>query len=95
MEGIAIHENIGFIALHKKMVKISPRILSKRLKELEAGELIRKEVIIKNHLRTQYSLTSKGKDLYQIFREIKIRNVKYQNMGIDCTKLECVNCLHY
>jgi DNA-binding HxlR family transcriptional regulator len=42
-------------------IKVSPRILSMRLQELEADELITREVFAEVPPRTEYSLTERGK----------------------------------
>jgi DNA-binding HxlR family transcriptional regulator len=42
-------------------IKVSPRILSMRLQELEADELITRAVFAEVPPRTEYSLTERGK----------------------------------
>jgi DNA-binding HxlR family transcriptional regulator len=45
----------------ERSIKVSPRILSMRLQELEADELITREVFAEVPPRTEYSLTERGK----------------------------------
>lgn len=51
-----------------EMGNISPRTLSKRLKELEKLELISKERFNEIPPRVEYSLTNKGKELIKCFK---------------------------
>ncbi len=49
------------------MKNISPRTLSKRLKELEKLELVSKKRFNEIPPRVEYSLTNKGKELIKCF----------------------------
>lgn len=50
----------GFNALLKEIPKITPRTLSLRLKELEKGGLISKNIAVGAKIRIEYRLTEKG-----------------------------------
>lgn len=63
---------LHFNAIHNKIKdrhtrKITPKILSARLKELEKSGLVRREI---EQPMVKYSLTKKGKWLYKIFLSI-------------------------
>ena len=57
-----------FNELIKDMEGISPRTLSKRLKEMEKLELVSKKRFNEIPPRVEYSLTSKGKELIKCFK---------------------------
>jgi DNA-binding HxlR family transcriptional regulator len=57
-----------FNELVKQLSNISPRTLSKRLKELEKISLIEKERFNEIPPRVEYSLTAAGKDMVKCFR---------------------------
>ena len=59
-----------FNDLIREMENISPRTLSKRLKELEKLELVSKKRFNEIPPRVEYSLTNKGKDLIKCFKYI-------------------------
>ncbi|MGM0877293.1 MAG: winged helix-turn-helix transcriptional regulator [Bacillota bacterium] len=50
---------------------ISGRLLSERLKELEAEGIVKREVYPETPIRVEYSLTNKGLDLKAIIVEIE------------------------
>ncbi|MBI2105844.1 helix-turn-helix transcriptional regulator [Candidatus Woesearchaeota archaeon] len=88
LEQIALNKDEGFNFLTKKIKNISPKILSSRLKELELAEFLDKD-IEQNPLRSHYKLSKKGKEIYQIFKSLKLWNSKYSE---NCYKKECANC---
>ena len=61
-----------FNDLIREMENISPRTLSKRLKELEKLELVLKKRFNETPPRVEYSLTNKGKELIKCFRHLDI-----------------------
>lgn len=73
VQELAINNGMGFNNLLKTMQKISPKVLSKRIQELEKEGIVKKESVgIKGKERTLYKLTKKGKDLNIIFDKIRI-----------------------
>jgi DNA-binding HxlR family transcriptional regulator len=56
-----------FGELQKSLTGISPKTLSVRLQELEKEKIIIKKVFAEVPLHVEYSLTSKGKSLQEIF----------------------------
>src|SRR3989344_2922502 len=70
---IETHNAQGFNVLFHRMGKITPKILTQRLKELESQGLIRKTVDTKSvPLKTAYHLTDKGRELQKILMELKV-----------------------
>lgn len=67
-----------FNSLMGDMGKISPRTLSKRLKELEKLGLISRKRFNEAPPRVEYSLTGKGKGLVKCFRYL---NIWVKNFG--------------
>lgn len=52
-------------------IGVSGRVLSDRLKELEAQGIVNREVFPETPVRIEYSLTEKGKSLAPIMKEIE------------------------
>lgn len=59
-----------FNELLKEVGNISPRTLSKRLKELEKAGLVRKRQFNEIPPRVEYNLTVSGKDLIKCFKSL-------------------------
>jgi len=66
-----------FNDLIRDMKNISPRTLSKRLKELEKLELVSKKRFNEIPPRVEYSLTNKGKELIKCFKHLDIWTRKF------------------
>ncbi len=69
-----LHDNgtKRFNDLIREMENISPRTLSKRLKELEKLELVSKKRFNEIPPKVEYSLTNKGKELIKCFKHLDI-----------------------
>jgi DNA-binding HxlR family transcriptional regulator len=67
-----LHNNEAkrFNDLIREMKNISPRTLSKRLKELEKLELVSKKRFNEIPPRVEYSLTNRGKELIKCFKHL-------------------------
>ncbi|MBI2046781.1 helix-turn-helix transcriptional regulator [Candidatus Pacearchaeota archaeon] len=61
-----------FNDLIREMENISPRTLSKRLKELEKLELVSRKRFNEIPPRVEYSLNNKGKELIKCFKHLDI-----------------------
>ncbi|MEX2460432.1 MAG: helix-turn-helix domain-containing protein [Paenibacillaceae bacterium] len=59
-----------FIAIEKSLPNLTGKVLSDRLKELEAEGLIHRAVYPETPVRIEYSLTEKSRALAPIFKEI-------------------------
>lgn len=72
--GLIVHVLGGgptrFSDLLNEVPQLSSRLLSSRLKELEAEGIVQREVIPDKPVRVEYSLTDKGKKLIPIMRSI-------------------------
>lgn len=94
LEEISLGNGAGFNKIFTRMKKISPKQLSKRLKELENEGLIEKRVVKKIPVRTSYVLTKKGEDFYKLVIGMKKWNENYSE-NINCSKTVCSNCSRY
>ncbi|GGD77817.1 winged helix-turn-helix transcriptional regulator [Paenibacillus nasutitermitis] len=59
-----------FVGLENAVTNLSGKVLSDRLKELEAEGIIRRDVYPETPVRIEYSLTDKGYALAPLFKEI-------------------------
>jgi DNA-binding HxlR family transcriptional regulator len=63
---------LHFSEIRRLVPDISDRLLSERLKELEAEGLVDRRVIDGSPVRTEYSLTKKGKALEPSVRTLQV-----------------------
>ena len=68
---------LHFSEIRRLVPEISDRLLSERLKELEAEGLVERRVIDGSPVRTEYSLTAKGKALEPSVRTLQAWAVNY------------------
>ncbi|WP_238885390.1 helix-turn-helix domain-containing protein [Clostridium sp. YIM B02551] len=66
-----------FLELQRITNGISQKVLNEKLKELENDGLIDKEVYAEIPPKVEYFLTTKGKDLTSIIKEIEGWSIKY------------------
>jgi DNA-binding HxlR family transcriptional regulator len=66
-----LHDLHHFNEIKRSIPSLSPRMLSERLKELEAAGLIEREVIPTMPVRTEYRLTEKGRQLAPVIQAIE------------------------
>ena len=55
----------------EKVVHVSAKVLSERLKELEAEGILKRNVYPETPIRIEYELTEKGKSLSPVIKEIE------------------------
>jgi DNA-binding HxlR family transcriptional regulator len=67
-----------FCELEKSVDGVNPRTLTKRLVALEANGVIAKKIYCNQPLRSDYSLTDKGRDLLPILRAMSSWGEKYE-----------------
>ena len=60
----------GFNQLEREVQGVSPRILSERLKEMAANNLVEKTVFPTTPPTVQYALTAKGRSLKPIIAQL-------------------------
>ena len=73
------HGTQRFNELLDNMKQVSPKILSKRLKELEARELVERRKYNEIPPRVEYTLTAKGEDLVKSFKDIGSWAIKWES----------------
>jgi DNA-binding HxlR family transcriptional regulator len=79
--------------LKRQLPKITPKILSLRLKELEKEELLTKKIDTKQFpIKCEYSLTKSGKDFINIIKDIKKWALKWKTENKICKGIDCQNC---
>ena len=93
LEELMINGDRGFNFISGRMRKISPKILSKRLREMENSGIIEKKILQTIPLRTKYFLTSKGTELHNIVQSMKHWNSKHECQN--CATNKCVECEQY
>lgn len=59
-----------FSEIESSLTNLSGRVLSERLKELEAAGILKREVFAETPVRIEYSLTDMGRSLAPVFEEI-------------------------
>ena len=59
-----------FNELNRALCKLSPRVLTKQLRELEADALVARQVYAEVPPRVEYSLTAKGEKALPIIRAL-------------------------
>jgi DNA-binding HxlR family transcriptional regulator len=79
--------------LKSSLLDITPKILSMRLKELEARDLLVKKITAdKFPIKCEYSLTPKGKDFFNVIKNIKEWSLKWEVDSKVCKKTDCETC---
>ncbi len=86
------HNNSGFNSISKMLKSARPKVLSRRLKDLEEKGVIQKETLSVKPLRTRYGLTDKGKKLNLILNELKDWHLEYTKESLPCKKTKCSEC---
>src|SRR3989344_7219366 len=84
LQQIVMNGDKGFNFIFKKLKKISPKILSKRLKEMEEMKLIKKEQTESKPARIKYAITKKGSELYSIMMQLKKWKSEFSDDKEDC-----------
>ncbi len=80
--------------IKNELPKITPKILSLRLKELEKEKLIKKKIdTSKFPIRCDYSLTKRGDDFIKIIKDIKKWALKWNIKNKVCEETNCKNCI--
>ncbi len=84
-----------FNELKRKLVYITPKILSERLTELEEEGLIANKIDDSTNLpKSEYYLTESGVDFVKIIQAIKLWGLKWKFQNEDCEKAICMYCDH-
>lgn len=67
---VLLHGHHRFSEIRDAVPGLSDRLLSERLKELEAEGVVRREVFPETPVRIEYHLTSKGEALEEVVRSM-------------------------
>ena len=65
------NKRAGFNQLLKEIPSANPRIISIRLKAMEANKLVTKNLILGTPMKTEYALTPKAEELVEIIEKLK------------------------
>ena len=96
IQEVSLNGEKGFNAIFNRMSKISPKLLSGRLSDLQKAGIIEKKIHAQvMPVRTSYSLTQKGIELNEIITQMRRWHVKYHPVSIECERRECVKCPLY
>jgi len=66
------NKRAGFNKILKSIPSLNPRILSMRLKGMEANKLITKSLVLGTPVKTEYALTPKAEELAEIIDKLKV-----------------------
>ncbi len=79
--------------LKNKLLDITPKILSARLKELEQEGMITKRVDAKTFpIKCEYSLTESGENFINIIKDIKKWALRWKIKNTRCESGDCREC---
>lgn len=79
--------------LKGKLMNITPKILSVRLRELEKEKLIKRRVDTKGFpIKSEYSLTGRGRDLVNIIKAFREWGLKWKVKNEYCKNVGCKHC---
>ena len=79
--------------IKNKLPGITPKILSARLKELQAEGLVEKRVdAVKVPVKSEYSLTKSGKGFIRIIKEMKRWATNWKFKSDHCQSADCKAC---
>ncbi len=85
---------LSFMELRKKLEDVSAKVLSERLKEMQANGLVNRKVDDnKTPQRIYYTLTGKGKDACQIIEAFREYGIKWGDKEtFNCSHIDCEVC---
>lgn len=82
-----------FGEIKNKMEKVTPKILSTRLKELEKEGLIHKKIdYTTTPIKCEYALTDSGEDLISTIQDMKKWALKWKFKNKECSEILCKHC---
>lgn len=86
-------EKKRYSEIKRSIPKITPKIFSERLRELEEEKVIIKEIDYSEiPIKTFYSLTESGNDLVQVVQEVKKWALKWKVQNKICEATFCQRC---
>ena len=79
--------------LKKKLLNITPKVLSMRLKELEKNGLVKHKIdASKFPIKSKYVLTESGEDFVKVIKKVKTWGLKWKIKNRTCEKQNCEEC---
>lgn len=90
IEEIAMKKFSGFNSFIGRTKRMTPRILSLQLKELEKAGLIKRRHPV--GCATEYALTKKGRELHGLITEIKKWSIRWNKVPGSCLGASCAGC---
>ncbi len=79
--------------IKNEILRITPKVLSTRLKELVKHDLITKEIDVSSFpIKTEYELTEMGIDFIKVIKEIKEWALRWKVDNKVCAQLDCSEC---
>ena len=95
LQEISANGDRGFNYIFRRLGKISPKILSRRLGEMELSGIIERKIVRnKAPAKAEYKLTEKGAELQKIIGKLREWQIKYSKEKFECSQ-ECVSCQMY
>jgi len=87
-------KKLSFMNLRRRLVNVSAKVLSGRLKEMADDGLIKRRVHAdETPVKVNYSLTKKGRDTCKIIEDMKEYGQKWGGAEtFDCTDRDCELC---
>lgn len=81
------YESRGYSQIRDNLPGVSEKMLSQQLKELERDDLIQKRILSEKPLRVEYSLTTQGQSLSDLYKFTSTWGIAYlKRNGIDYLK---------
>jgi DNA-binding HxlR family transcriptional regulator len=82
-----------FSELRKSLEKITPKVLSSRLKELEKHRLVKNKVDFSRvPIKSEYTLTKSGNEFIKIIKKLKKWSLKWKFKSKLCKETDCKVC---
>lgn len=82
-----------FSEIKRSMSELTPKVLSERLRELEAEGLIEKRVDASTMpIKSEYRLTAASKELMVIIHDLKMWALKWKINNPACGRMDCHLC---
>jgi len=82
-----------FSAIRDSMKDVTPKVLSERLKDLEAEGLVLKRVDTSAFpIKSEYKLTEAGEELVETVKQIKYWALKWKFTNDICLLQDCHSC---
>lgn len=88
------HEKMQFNSIQSLLKDVTPKNLSKSLKELSDINVVKKTERKKNGiLHTEYTLTEKGSYMMEFIRSAKQLGISIYGIDVSCLNNHCYECL--